>query len=403
MRYNCPDKKQKQTMRILDPKVKYMFPDEGLMAQWFDEFNRRFFDGELEPIELRAVYSRKRNLGFFSAPRRDRCPGYHPERCLIGLNSRFFDKEEEWRNTILHEMVHYAVYKQTDGEQRGHGAEFKRIAARINNSSEFKIETYSPGRSFRPQRKEVENWEKRRCREFIVGSAFSLWIEDFEDEDEVIQIKRRNPIATFKTTKAYAREVIDNLREDWVEINWFEVTACRQQLALVKGVSYTPDYHEEYSFRNDWYEEDIKKGKMTGGPREEFGPIECRFLGTTEIKDGAISGFGAGPLKSTFRCKYFRDADWIGEWAAEKLIAIYEETPQWYRTTHHGMYRTKSPGGDYSVELDSRFVAMVAMTPQRIQINPVRSEEMMELIRNGDKDSLRQEITKKIKLHENKC
>ena len=129
-------------MKILDSDKIYMFPDDQLMKEWFDEFNHRFFEDELEPIELKVGYLAKRTHGAFHAPPQDRCPGFHPDKCSILLNCRFFDSEDEWRNTFLHEMVHYAAYKQTDGMDHGHGKTFKGIAKRINEI-EFSKQTFA--------------------------------------------------------------------------------------------------------------------------------------------------------------------------------------------------------------------------------------------------------------------
>ena len=387
-------------MRILDSDKKYMFPDVESMKTWFDEFNHRFFGRNLVPITFKTGSLEKRTHGIFIQG--SSRPGFNPEQCEIILNEKIFTSEDKWRNTFLHEMVHYAVYKQTNGGNHGHDKEFKRIASRINKESRFKIETYIHGRVFRPRRKEVENWEKNRCRDFIIGRVSRHWKEDFVDEDteEVINIERRSSIATFKTTKAYLPEIIDNLDGKWNEIEWFEVTACCQKLALIRPVNYTPDYREEYLCERPWFEGDIKNGRMINdgyGPVQEFGPIECRFLGTTVIQDGVISGYNPGSIRSSFRKQYFQNAEEIGTLAAEKLVALYQKSPQWYITKHHGTYDMKPTTGDFTIEVDSRFIALVAMTPKRIQINPVRSDLMMDFVQKGDCDSLAKEITRVIK------
>lgn len=393
-------------MVILDPDVKYMFPDEESMKIWFDEFNHRFFGGMLEPIELKVAYLNKRTHGGFSAPPQSSSPGFHPEECSIRLNVRFFDTEDEWRNTLLHEMVHYAAYKESAGKDYGHGKTFKRIANRINDTSEFTIETYIHGRQYRPEWEQVKNWDKQRERDFVIGHYCRTLIEDYVDEDteEVIKIERVSSSATFKTSKAYMPEIIDNLSSVRGFITWFEVTACCQKLALLRCVNYTPDYHEEYLAKRGWFEEDIKDGKMIEdeyGPVSEFGPIECRFLGTTTFEDGVITGYVPGHLRSSFRKQYFQNADEIGRLAAEKLISIHQRTPQWFKTSHHGTYGIKPSNGNYTIEVDSRFIALVAMTPKKIQINPVRSEKMMDLVRRGEAGSLAVEITRVIMSRQN--
>lgn len=393
-------------MKILDPDVKYMFPDEESMKVWFDEFNHRFFGGMLEPIELKVAYLNKRTHGGFSAPPQSSFPGFHPEECIIRLNVRFFDTEDEWRNTLLHEMVHYAAYKESDGKDHGHGKTFKRIAKRINETSEFKIEIHYHGRKYRPGWEQVKNWEKQRERDFVIGQFSRTWIEDFVDEDtsEVFKIERSSISATFKTTKSYMPEIIDNLSSVRGAITWFEVTACCQKLALLRGVNYTPDYHEEYLAKRGWFEEDIKDGKMIEdeyGPVSEFGPIECRFLGTTTFEPDGITGYIPGDLRSSFREQYFQNAGEIGRLAAEKLISIHQKTPQWFKTSHHGTYGMKPSQVNFTIEVDSRFIALVAMTPKKIQINPVWSEKMMELIRQGEAQLLAEEIERVITSRQN--
>ena len=80
-------------MKILDADKTYMYPDVEHMKLWFDEFNARFFNKELPPIELRTGYrgtGKKHSLGFFRNPGTE-CPtGFHPEKCFISLNSTFF-------------------------------------------------------------------------------------------------------------------------------------------------------------------------------------------------------------------------------------------------------------------------------------------------------------------------
>ena len=390
-------------MIILDANKKYMFPDEENMGKWYDEFNHRFFEGKLEPIGLSVEHRLpKRIHGFFHSPSQNSSPGFQPEECSISLNGRYFDSEDRWRTVFLHEMVHYVVYKQSDGKVSGHGKEFKRIAARINKNSEFRIETHIDGRSFQPKWKEIENWEQQRQRDFIIGHFVQTRVEDYIDEDtnEVIKIDCLSSSATFKTTRAYMSEITDNLSSVRGSVTWFEVTACCQKLALIRRVNYTPDYREEYLCNHGWFEDEIKDGIMINdeyGPVGEFGPIECRLLGTTDFIDGRIEGYVGEKLRSSFREQYFKDSEEIGKLAAEKLVSLYHRTPQWYKTSHHGTYEMKPSNGDYSIEMDSRFIALAAMTPKKIQINPVRSDTMMDYVRKGDSESLAREITEVIK------
>ena len=103
-------------MKILDAEKTYMYPDVDHMKRWFDEFNRRFFENKLPPAELRVGWNGKHTLGSFSTP---------AGKCLITLNNWYFSPEDEWRDTMIHEMVHYYIYLKYGGKVRGHGKEFK--------------------------------------------------------------------------------------------------------------------------------------------------------------------------------------------------------------------------------------------------------------------------------------
>lgn len=378
-------------MKLLDADTLYLFPDEGRMQEWFDEFNERFFDSCLDRIRLKVSSLQKRTLGSFNAPDQQECPGFHPERCHIELNGSVFDSEQTWRSILLHEMVHYAVYKQYRG-LKGHGKEFKHEAARINRISEFKIGTFETQRFFRPTRQDIEHWKDRCRRNFVIGTYCKSEMFRYEDEDsgEVIPMEAYNHVATFKTTRAYIPEITANLRHVPGHICWFEVTACCQKLILVRSVQYTPNYREEYQVGTGWLEEDIQDGTMAASSPavEAFGPIDCSFLGKTVITEKGITGFVPGKAKNSFREKYRDNAEEIGKLAAGKLISIYQHTPQWFRTSHHCTYTIKPEKGDYTIEVDSRFIALVAMTPKTIQINPTHSSPMMIAIQNGDTKTL---------------
>ena len=378
-------------MKILDTEKKYMFPDVEHMKKWFIEFNARFFDNKLPPIELRVGWAGKHTLGSFHDPTEHFPTGFYPEKCRITLNNWFFDSEEEWRNTMVHEMVHYFVYMKYGKTVQGHGKEFKAEAKRINAMSEFEIDTYAKTRTFRPKSSITNNWGAHFNEEIILGSYHESYIDDYEDEDthEIfkVDICDINHSFSFRTKRRYIPEIIDNMRNVRGEIEWFQVDECCQKLFLLPITTAVPSFKAEDIYRAFVDEADLF---------DDFGPITWTHLGTTVFREDGVQGYIPGHRKEEFRQLYFRDAMEIGKLAAEMLVKRYVEHPRWYNTTIHGTYNVKPSCGDYTIQVDSRFNPLVAMTPKRILINPVHSDIMMDHIKNGDTDSLAHEIARVI-------
>lgn len=378
-------------MRIIDADKVYMFPDVEHMKKWFTEFNARFFDSKLPPIELRVGWDGKHTLGSFCDPTKHFPEGFYPEKCSITLNNWFFRPEDEWRNTMVHEMVHYFVYKKYGKTSLWHGKEFRAEAKRINAISDFKIETYSRGKSFRPKPSITEHWGNNFDQEVILGCYRETFIDDFEDEDthEIFKIEMSDfdHRFSFRTKRRYIPEIIDNMRNVRGEIRWFQVDECCQKLFLLPITTAVPSFKSEDIYRGFVDEADLF---------DDFGPIKWTYLGTTEFRDDGVQGYVPGQRKEEFRQQYFRDAKEVGELAAEVLVKRYVEHPRWYKTTIHGTCNVKPSCGDYTIQVDSRFNPLVAMTPKRILINPVHSDIMMGHIKNGDTDLLAKEIARVI-------
>lgn len=378
-------------MKIIDADKKYMFPDVEHMKQWFDEFNTRFFESRLPPIKLCAGWVGKNTLGAFHDPTKHFPTGFYPEKCQITLNDWFFDTEDEWRDIMVHEMVHYYVYMKYGKTTQGHGKEFKAEAKRINEMSEFNIQTYVKTRTFRPKPSITDHWGERFDKEIILGSYHETFIEDYEDEDtyEIFKIERCdfNHRFSFRTKRRYIPEIIDNMRNVRGNIKWFQVDECCQKLFLLPITTAVPSFKPEDIYDSFVDEEDLLN---------DFGPIKWTHLGTTEFIDDSVQGYAPGQRKEEFRQHYFRDAKEIGQLAAEMLIKRYIEHPRWYTSTVHGTYKAKPSCGEYSILVDSRFNPLVAMTPKKILINPVHSDIMMDNIKNGRTELLANEISRVI-------
>lgn len=379
-----------------------MYPDEAPLAKWFNEFNERFFENKLPQIELKVIWGSKNTLGGFRRPERKADDPFKPEECAIVLNCRYFESEDDWRNTVLHEMVHYYVFMVYGTYVKSHGKEFKTIAKRINASSEFEIATYSSNKSFRPRPSITDKWGSHLDEEIILGSYIETNTEDISDEiDEIldelgenethepiiIEVRNYSHSFSFRTKRRYMPEIIDNMRNVRGEIKWFQVDECCQKLFLLPITTAVPSFKSDNTYRAFVDETDLF---------DDFGPIKWTFLGTTEFREDGVKGFVPGKRKEEFRRQFFRDAKEIGKLAGEMLIKRYVEHPRWYTSTVHGTYTAKPSCGEYTIQVDSRFKPLVAMTPKKILINPIHSDVMMDDIKNGRAESLANEISRVI-------
>ena len=292
---------------------------------------------------------------------------------------------------MLHEMVHYFVYMKYGKTIQGHGKEFKAEVKRINAMSEFEIDTYAKTRTFRPKPSITDNWGKHFNDEIILGSYHESYIEDIEDEDthEVFKIDlwKSSHSFSFRTKRRNIPEIIDNMRNVRGELEWYQVDECCQKLYLLPVTTAVPSFKPEDIYRAFVDEADLF---------DDFGPIKWTHLGTTEFREDGIRGYSSGARKEEIRQKFFRDAREIGNLAAETLVKRYIEHPRWYTSSVHGTNVIKPSCGEYSIQVDSRFNPLVAMTSKKILINPVHSSVMMDDIKNGDAESLAKEITRVI-------
>lgn len=89
------------------------------MDQWFDDFNKRVFRDELPKVRV-TFNNTRRQLGQF----------YWGGGRGIGIKiSLYYDRsEEQYRNTLLHEMCHLYCYNRGWIHEH-HGERWKKVAA----------------------------------------------------------------------------------------------------------------------------------------------------------------------------------------------------------------------------------------------------------------------------------
>jgi len=110
-----------------------MKPTVPYIQSRFDEFNARFFGGQLPPVPIRLSHA-KGFLGKLTFTRRKQglFRGYRNEDFVLRINVRIDLPEPLIEDTILHEMIHYFIAFNQLKDTSTHGALFRREMARIN-------------------------------------------------------------------------------------------------------------------------------------------------------------------------------------------------------------------------------------------------------------------------------
>ena len=107
-----------------------MIPTLTQIQTWFDQFNTQVFNGELPRVRISFTNTR-RQLGQFYWGRG------RGEGIKISL---FWDRtEDQYRNTVLHEMCHLYCYMQ-GWMREGHGPRWKSIARHATEVTGLKIQ-----------------------------------------------------------------------------------------------------------------------------------------------------------------------------------------------------------------------------------------------------------------------
>lgn len=100
------------------------------MKDWFEEFNVRYFGGELPVPALSTGMSRTR-LGSMSW-RKERCVSRLVTGYSIRLSNYYDIDETDFKSVLLHEMIHLYIVSQGIKDTSPHGIEFQRKMQEIN-------------------------------------------------------------------------------------------------------------------------------------------------------------------------------------------------------------------------------------------------------------------------------
>ena len=135
-------------MHLLEEIEGNMVPTKQWMQTKYNQFNQEIFDGFLPPCRLIAKKLGAKHLGMYSTISANpdfpvtRENIYDVARPTIYLTTAYSAPEEDWENTLIHEMCHYYTQFDEEGnarkinkENKGHGADFMNAAKMVSNKS----------------------------------------------------------------------------------------------------------------------------------------------------------------------------------------------------------------------------------------------------------------------------
>ena len=109
----------------------YHVPTVAWMEEWFDRFNHDYFDGKLPRPRFRLSRARTR-MGTMSCKRRRRLMRTELYDFAIALSTYYRQTERQLQNTLLHEMIHYAIAYTGLRDTAPHGIVFRGMMDNLN-------------------------------------------------------------------------------------------------------------------------------------------------------------------------------------------------------------------------------------------------------------------------------
>ena len=392
----CPKRMRKDfgrqkssAMRIIDEHVEYLTPTVEQLKQWFDEFNERFFSGDLEPIQVVLTLLDEGTMAAFHYAKRkyDPVTSRYLEpldiaQCSIRVAKNLFDSEFEWRNTLLHEMVHYTVYKHAETlVEDPHGEEFKREARRINRESEFSIAVSFEHDVFAPGKRKQQELQNAQERQLILGVL---------RPDEVQRHNRFSGggfYATFLTEEQHIPMLVENWRHMTAEIDWYRIDACSKRMLLFEITTWAWDEITNAPSREGAIQKLLARG----------GSFETTQLGTTLVDGEAISGWCPTAKRPRFRANYALREELCAKAGASHLLRYADKVVQAANTNRYytgGVAFSKSP---CKLDFDSRFGRVRVFSPRALRINPVSTDGLVEALNGRNQKSLAAELLRLIR------
>ena len=191
-----------------DWKGKKMTPDINWMKNNYDKANKLFFDGKLGDCNFTLSTRPAKHIGRFTIPKayRDKTKGRIYSRFYrrpltredfvryaeptIDLNLAYETTEEEWFNTLVHEMCHYATCMDGFSPKQWHGKEFRALAKMIDKKSNgtVKISTYTTGHEKISKSTEDRIAKQREYRNRSIARKAKLIVKKWHGEEYCVII-----------------------------------------------------------------------------------------------------------------------------------------------------------------------------------------------------------------------
>lgn len=158
---------------------------QALLDEKFNEFNKKYFNGEVK------------KTSFVISHNRSRFGQFRPRTWTIEISTAWVRSERDYWNTLLHEMIHALVRQRHGVYAQSHGYEWKEIASDITRKTNGQygvIQRVGGGQDKTILRS--ANVEK-----FVVftDKYGKLSIGKYRDEDYVMKLKRLGAVMSGTT------------------------------------------------------------------------------------------------------------------------------------------------------------------------------------------------------------
>lgn len=207
-----------------------MTPTLEQLQEWFDTYNRDVFRGELPSVKI-SFSNARRTLGQF----------YWGSGRGVGIKiSLFYDRpEEQFRNTLLHEMCHLYCYCHGWLREQ-HGPRWKKIAAEVSRITGMEIRRLDDTSGLKPR----EGNEKRmQALEAKRNTPALLLDTDHGDHHFLVKLSRKTLAESIGLLRA----------SPWVRFQLYVSDAD-----LFKRWSTSRTIHRGYKISSARYESEIK-------------------------------------------------------------------------------------------------------------------------------------------------
>lgn len=182
-----------------------MHPTAEFITNCFERYNALIFESSLPPIRI-VLRNAGSSVGKFTFPR-NYPPGSEQARriCKLTFSVNFNLSQKEWEDTVIHEMIHYAIWQRGLRDTAAHGRIFRTMMQDINKH-------YGRGITIRHHSRPGAEVTDRRIRKHYI--CLSRW----NDGRTLITV----------TSQSAQADISDRIKSDTriLSARWFVSNAC---------------------------------------------------------------------------------------------------------------------------------------------------------------------------------